>query len=98
MEDHQNMVTEKIIKDVKQNLKDEEAKKNDSNSYYCPAEPNFYVAILIRNNACMKNMLYGAKDYIAYGQISYELLRKLVYTRGAGGYQECCEFPSTNEP
>lgn len=40
--------------------------------------------VVVRNNLSMKNMLHNAKDYIAFGSISYELLRKLVYLRGYG--------------
>lgn len=40
--------------------------------------------VIIKNNLSMKNMLQNAKDHIAYGSISYELLRKLVYARGFG--------------
>lgn len=40
--------------------------------------------VVVRNNQSIKNMLQNAKDYIAYGTISYELLRKLIYTRGFG--------------
>lgn len=40
--------------------------------------------VLLRNNQSIKNMLQNAKDYIAFGNISYELLRELIYTRGYG--------------
>nr|6RM3_LF0 Chain LF0, uL30 [Vairimorpha necatrix] len=39
-------------------------------------------AVLVKNNKSMKRMLQLAKDYISYGSISYELLRKLVYKHG----------------
>lgn len=40
--------------------------------------------VIVKNNQSMKNMLQNAKDYIAFGTISYELLRKLIYSRGFG--------------
>lgn len=40
--------------------------------------------VILKNNQSMKNMLQNAKDYIAYGTISYEMLRKLIYSRGFG--------------
>ena len=40
--------------------------------------------VILKNNVSIKKMLQIAKDYIAYGTISYELLRKLVYKRGYG--------------
>lgn len=40
--------------------------------------------VILRNNLSIRNMLQNAKDYIAYGTISYELLRTLIYTRGMG--------------
>lgn len=40
--------------------------------------------VVVRNNKSIKTMLQNAKDYIAFGHISYELLRKLVYSRGYG--------------
>lgn len=40
--------------------------------------------VIVRNNQSIKNMLQNAKDYIAFGSISYELLRKLIYLRGYG--------------
>lgn len=39
-------------------------------------------AVLVKNNKSMKRMLQLAKDYVAFGSISYELLRKIVYTHG----------------
>ncbi|KAI5152583.1 large subunit ribosomal protein L7e [Enteropsectra breve] len=41
-------------------------------------------AVIVRNNLSIKNMLQKAKDYIAYGTISYDLLREMVYLRGHG--------------
>ncbi|KAM0681410.1 60S ribosomal protein L7 [Glugoides intestinalis] len=38
--------------------------------------------VVLKNNKCTKNMLQNAKDYVAFGTISYELLRQMVYTRG----------------
>lgn len=40
--------------------------------------------VILRNNLSIKNMLQNAKDYIAFGTVSYELLRKLIYLRGYG--------------
>lgn len=40
--------------------------------------------VILKNNQSISNMLQNAKDYIAFGNISYELLRKLIYTRGYG--------------
>lgn len=40
--------------------------------------------VIVKNNQSIKNMFQNAKDYIAFGTISYELLRKLIYTRGFG--------------
>jgi large subunit ribosomal protein L7e len=40
--------------------------------------------VVLRNNQSIKKMLQNAKDYIAFGSISYDLLRKLIYTRGFG--------------
>jgi large subunit ribosomal protein L7e len=40
--------------------------------------------VLLKNNKSIKQHLQIAKDYIAYGTIDMELLRKLVYTRGFG--------------
>ncbi|KAI4291895.1 large subunit ribosomal protein L7e [Pancytospora philotis] len=40
--------------------------------------------VILRNNKSTKNMLAKAKDYIAFGFIDYELLRRLVYERGFG--------------
>lgn len=40
--------------------------------------------VILKNNQSIKNMLQNAKDYIGFGTISYELLRKLIYTRGYG--------------
>jgi len=45
---------------------------------------SIHSAVIIRNNKVSKKMLQLAKDYIAYGSIDYELLRKMVYTRGFG--------------
>lgn len=45
---------------------------------------NINTCVILRNNKSIKNMLQNAKDYIAFGSISYELLRKLVYSRGYG--------------
>jgi len=49
-------------------------------------------AVLVKNNKSMKRMLQFAKDYVAYGTISYELLRKMVYKHGAiklkGGHRK----------
>ncbi|KAK6089927.1 hypothetical protein P3W45_001130 [Vairimorpha bombi] len=39
-------------------------------------------AVLVKNNKSMKRMLQLSKDYVAFGSISYELLRKIVYTHG----------------
>lgn len=40
--------------------------------------------VILRNNKSTRHMLQKAKDYIAYGFIDYELLRKLIYVRGFG--------------
>lgn len=40
--------------------------------------------IIVRNNESNKKNLSIVKDYVAYGTIGMELLRKLVYTRGSG--------------
>lgn len=45
---------------------------------------NINNCVILKNNQSMKNMLQNAKDYIAFGTISYELLRRLVYSRGYG--------------
>ncbi|KAM0672614.1 ribosomal protein L7 [Ordospora colligata] len=40
--------------------------------------------VIVRNNESNKKMLNIVKEYVAYGTIDMELLRKLVYTRGTG--------------
>ncbi|ELA41677.1 60S ribosomal protein L7 [Vittaforma corneae ATCC 50505] len=45
---------------------------------------NINNCVILKNNQSIKNMLQNAKDYIAFGTISYELLRRLIYTRGYG--------------
>lgn len=39
-------------------------------------------AVIVKNNKSMKRMLQLAKDFVAYGSVSYELLRKLIYKHG----------------
>lgn len=41
-------------------------------------------AVIIRNNKSIKNMLSKVKDYVAFGYVDYEMLRKLLYKRGFG--------------
>ena len=109
---HAKLMTEKILKEFKNENVEEQKKLSSTSELYVPAESNFFVAIqirsqvkiaprpkktlsllrlnqintcvIVRNNQSIKNMLQNAKDYIAFGTISYELLRKLVYTRGFG--------------
>lgn len=104
--------TEKILREHKARVADEQKKLAAADSFYVPAESNFLVvmqiksqkrigptpkkilelmriktinsAVIAKNNKSIQNMLQKAKDYVAYGTISYELLRKLVYTRGFG--------------
>ena len=40
--------------------------------------------VILKNNECIRNMLQIVKDYVAFGFVEYELLRKLVYLRGYG--------------
>lgn len=40
--------------------------------------------VLVRNNKSTKKLLHIVKDYVAFGTVSMELLRKLVYIRGSG--------------
>ncbi|KAL6120388.1 hypothetical protein NUSPORA_02888 [Nucleospora cyclopteri] len=110
--EHQLRVTEKIIRNIKEAITADKKKMEDDTQFYCPAEPSFMVAILIKskcgispkpkktlqllrlskinqcvilkNNECIKKMLQTCKDYVAYGYLSYELLRKLIYLRGFG--------------
>lgn len=109
-EKYAKITTEKLLREYKEYRDAEERKKISVDSFYVPAEPQFFVAIqirsqqkmrpapkkvlellrlkkinsavIIRNNESIRNMLQKAKDYIAYGFLDYEMLRKLVYTRG----------------
>lgn len=38
--------------------------------------------VIVRNNKSIKNMLALVKDYVAFGYLDYQMLRKLIYTRG----------------
>jgi len=106
------MMTEKILKEIKKEMNEEQEKLDNPEEFYVKPESQFFVAIqlrsqvniaprpkktlsllrlkqinncvILRNNLSIKNMLQNAKDYIAFGTISYELLRKLVYLRGYG--------------
>ncbi|ADM11228.1 60S ribosomal protein L7 [Encephalitozoon intestinalis ATCC 50506] len=40
--------------------------------------------MFVKNNKSTKRMLHIIKDYVAFGTIDMELLRKLMYTRGTG--------------
>ncbi|ORD94507.1 RL7 [Enterospora canceri] len=40
--------------------------------------------VILKNNECIRKMLQISKDYIAYGTVDYQMLRKLVYNRGCG--------------
>lgn len=40
--------------------------------------------VILKNNQCIRKMLQIAKDSVAYGYISYDMLRELVYKRGHG--------------
>ncbi|KRH94053.1 60S ribosomal protein L7 [Pseudoloma neurophilia] len=45
---------------------------------------NIHTAVLIKNNESNRNMLKIIKDYVAYGNISYNFLRELIKKRGKG--------------
>lgn len=111
-EEYARNMTAKLVDEFKTYKLEEENKLADKSVFYVPAEPNFFVAVLIRskvdiapkpkkvlellrlnrinnavilkNNKSIKKMLQIAKDYVAYGFVSYELLRKMIYLRGFG--------------
>lgn len=119
------LTTEKILKELRKGLEEEQKKLSDSEELFVKPESNFLVAIQIRsqinippcprktlsllrlkhinncvilkNNESIAKMLQNAKDYIAFGTVSYKLLRELVYSRGYGKNKANKPIKLTNE-
>lgn len=111
-ETYARTTTQKLLEEFRAHQADEAQRLADPNSFYVPAESNFFIVILVRstiraapkprkvlellrlkrihnaviikNNESTRKMLQLAKDYIAYGTADYELLRRVIYTRGHG--------------